>query len=354
VSKLATSILIVRHGPGLGRFVRYGERTLDWIRRHDPVLAQRIVVHETGTGVLPTTAAAAGAVVFWMADPLRERYPGCYSDAAEIAELAGRRGARVVNPPAALSNTIKSTQARLWEQAGVPCAAGRRFTERTELEQLLDTMPLPVIVRPDLLHAQQGMRVCHTRAEALAAAERCGRFPGAVVPFIDTRESWLRHDRSSIWAQLYHKRRVYVFGDIVVPCHIFFSTSPIVAWAGSTFSRYDGWGSLAQPLAYLRRRDRETVAADIAFSRTQPEVPVLMRRAAAALGLEAVAIDYSTFLDGSVVLWEANPHPSIPGWRHTGMPLVRRTWPRLERIYSATATFFRSLLHDSIGHRRTA
>src|SRR5687767_8437827 len=164
------SILIVRHGPGLGRFVRYGERTLDWIRRHEPALAERILVHETGTGALPTSAAGAGAVVFWLADPLRERYPACYSEAAEIAELAVRRGARVVNPPAALSNTAKSGQARLWDQAGVPCAGGRRFADRAELEALLDGMALPVIVRPDLLHAQEGMRICCTRAEAIAAA----------------------------------------------------------------------------------------------------------------------------------------------------------------------------------------
>lgn len=344
----------MRHGSGLGRFVRYGERTLDWIRRHDPALAQRIVVHETGTGVLPTTAAAAGAVVFWMADPLRERHPGCYAEASAITELAARRGARVVNPPAALSNTIKSTQAALWEQAGVPCAAARRFADRDELEHLLETMPLPAFVRPDLPHAQQGLRICHTRSEVVAAADRPGQYPGVLVPFVNTRDSWRQHEPSSVWGQLYHKRRVYVFGDTVVPCHIFFSTSPVVGWAGSTFSRYRGWGSLLQPLAYLRRLDREAVAADIAFARAAPELPTLMRRAASALGFESVGIDYSMFADGSVVVWEADPHPSIPAWRDSGMPLVRRTWPRVERIYAATATFFRSLVHDPVDQRRTA
>ncbi|MGH7517315.1 MAG: hypothetical protein ACREOC_07580 [Gemmatimonadales bacterium] len=348
------SILIVRQGPGLGRFVRYGERTLAWIRSHDPALARRIVVHETGTGALPTTAASAGAVVFWVADPLRERYPACYAEASEIAQLAARRGARVVNPPDALSNTIKTTQSRLWEQAGLPCSVGRRFANRAELEGLLDTMPMPVIVRPDLLHAQEGMRVCRTRGEAVAAAEGDGRYPGALVPFVDTREAYRLRDPVSVWASLYHKKRVYVFGDLVIPCHIFFSTSPIVAWAGSTFSRYEGWGSVLQGLAYLRRLDRHALAADIAFSRGAPEQPALMRRAASALGLDSVAIDYSTMADGSVVLWEANPHPSIPGWRHSGMPLVRRTLPRLHRIHAATATFFRSLVHGSIDQRRTA
>jgi hypothetical protein len=253
-----------------------------------------------------------------------------------------------------MSNTIKSRQAQLWEQAGVPCAVGRRFANRAELEVLLDAMPLPAIVRPDLLHAQQGMRVCGSRAEVVAAAEADGRYPGVLLPFVDTREAYRRRDPASVWAQFYHKRRVYVFGDAITPAHIFFSRSPVVAWAGSTFSRYEGWGSLLQGLAYLRRLDRDAVAADIAFSNAAPEQPAVMRRAASALGLDSVAIDYSMFADGSVVLWEANPHPSIPSWRHTGMPLVRRTLPRLNRIYAATATFLRGLVHDSIDHRRTA
>ncbi|HET8624568.1 MAG TPA: hypothetical protein VFM14_13475 [Gemmatimonadales bacterium] len=354
MTRLSTSILIVRHGPGRGRFVRYGERTLHWIRRNDPALAQRIVVHETGSGAIPTVAAHSGAVVFWMADPLRELYPDCYAEASEIAELAARRGARMVNPPDALSNAIKSTQARLWEQADVPCAGGRRFARRSELEPLLDATVFPVIVRPDLLHAQQGMRVCGTRAEALAAADEVGAYPGALVPFVDTREGYRHGDSESVWAQCFHKKRAYVFGDAVIPAHIFFSSSPIVAWAGSTFSRYQGWGSLLQPLALFRRMDREAVAADLAFVRSVPEQPALMRRAASALGFESVALDYSTFADGRVVLWEANPHPSIPGWRHTGMPFARRTWVRLNRIYARTAEFFRSLIHESIDHRRTA
>ena len=354
MNKLETSILLVRHGPGLGRFAGYGERTLQWIRRRDPALAERILVHETGTGALPTAAAGAGAVVFWMADPLRELYPECHAEATQIAELAARRGARVVNPPAALSNTIKSTQARLWERAGVPCAVSHRFAGRAELEALLATMAMPVIVRPDLLHAQEGMRICGTPAEAVEAVEVDGRYPGALVPFVDTREDYRRRDPANLWAQFYHKKRVYVFGDVVLPSCIFFSRSPVVAWKGSTFSRYDGWRSLLEWAAYLRRFDREAVAADIAFVRNPPEQPALMRRATSALGLDFAAIDYSTFVDGSVVLWEANPHPYIPGWRSTGMPLVRRTLPRLARIHAQIAEFFRSLIHDTVGNRRIA
>ncbi len=354
MSHLATSVLIVRHGPGLGRFVRYGERTLRWIRRHDPALAERILVHETGTGALPTAAAGAGAVVFWLADPLRERYPDCYAEACEIAELAARRGARVVNPLAALSNAIKSTQARLWEQAGIPCAGGRRYADRAELERLLTAAEFPVIVRPDLLHAQEGVAVCRTAGEAVAAAERDGRYPGVLMPFVDTREAYRLRDPGSVWAQLYHKKRAYVMGDMVMSAHVFFSASPIVAWDGCTFRWYEGWRSLLQPFAYLRRLDREALAADRAFEHGHAEHPAMMRRAAAALGLDFVAIDYSTFADGGVVLWEANPHPSIPGWRRSGMPLVRRMVPRLNRIYAATATFLRSLVHESLDHRRTA
>jgi hypothetical protein len=46
--------------------------------------------------------------------------------------------------------------------------------------------------------------------------------------------------------------------------------------------------------------------------------------------------------------------PGLDWIRSNGMPLVRRTLPRLHRIDAATATFFRSLVHGSVDQRRTA
>lgn len=102
-------LLLVRHGPGRGRFVNYANA---WIRRAEgrrPGLYRRMVIHETGEK--PPSLEGVGAVVFLLADPLRERYPDCYEEARRIADEAQARGLPLVNAPDALSNTIKTVQA---------------------------------------------------------------------------------------------------------------------------------------------------------------------------------------------------------------------------------------------------
>ena len=55
-----------------------------------------------------------------------------------------------------------------------------------------------------------------------------------------------------------------------------------------------------------------------------------MARAAKVLGLEVAAIDYSTYPDGSVVLWEANPyfylHPPKEALLWRERKSLKRTW----------------------------
>ncbi|HEU5169256.1 MAG TPA: hypothetical protein VFU46_01890 [Gemmatimonadales bacterium] len=346
-------ILIVRHGDGLGRLPRFGERALAWIARHDPELAGEISVHETGAAAVPAAAAKARAVVFWLADPLKERYPDCYEEAQAIGEVAARRGALLVNPPATLSNTVRSTQTRLWQEAGLPCPAGARYRSRAELEALLASAELPVLVCADRFDLRPAIRVCRTPDEVLAA-EHAGGYPGMVTPFIDPRHSWGERDPASVWARFYHRKRAFVLGDVVVPSHVTFSEAPIVSWNASIFRRYRGWGSVLQPLALVRRWDRLALAADNAFWRGAPEHPALIRRAAAALGFGFAAVDYATFADGSVILWDATPHPYIPEWHHAGMPVVRHTRARVHGLYAAIAGYLRNLLHEHAERRRFA
>ena len=110
-------ILIVRHGKGRGRHRKYMRAALNHQRHNRPELFRRLIFHATGK---PTPSwDGVGAVVFWLGDPLREWYPACYQEAVRLADEARSRGARVVTPPEALSNSIKSTQARLWAEAGI-------------------------------------------------------------------------------------------------------------------------------------------------------------------------------------------------------------------------------------------
>ena len=351
MSTLGSSILVVRQGRALGRAPRAGDATLAWIRRNDPLLAARILVHETGTGAMPTVAAGAGAVVFWLPTGLRERFPVCYREASAICELAARRGAVVVNPAGALSEAAPLTRAALWAQAGLRCAPPHPYQNRTELEALLKSQPAPLVVRPEWTHTTQFAR---TRADAVGVALAGWQCAGTVMPFVDTRDAARREHPESVWARLYHRKRAYVCGDAVLPGEVLFSEAPVVRPENCTFQRYVGWRALLQGMAFARRLEREAVAADLAFARAEPEDAEVLRRAVGLLGLRFAAVDYSTGADGVPTLWSVDPCPDLPGWSSAGMPLLRRTAPRLSRFFACSAAFLRGLIPDAIDRRRTA
>ncbi len=334
-------ILLVRHGPGRGRFVNYANGWLRYAERHAPLLRRRLVLHETG-GPEPSLDGVS-AVVFLLADPLRECYPACYEEAARIAARAEARGLRIANAPDALSNTIKTVQASRWKAAGVPGAACVPFATREEFDTAIDRVPFPAIVRPDLLHAQQFTFRCETRAEAAALTERQLKYPGLVVQFIDTRTGWDKAAPGSVWERYYHRCRAYVFGDRVYPQAIYFSEQPIVASETSTFHPYKGWGMLRSPLLRLQPLVHQTVVEDLRYADGPPDQPALMVTAVKTLALDFAAVDYARLADGSLALWEANPHPSMPVWRHMPLPVGRRLRRRWSAIHRGALAFLEGL-----------
>ncbi len=99
------------------------------------------MLHTTGSAAPALDGVAA--VVFWLADPLRELYPDCFAEASHLAAEAEKRGIRVVNRPESLSNTIKSKQSELWQAAGIPCAPVATFGSLAELSLRLATATFP-------------------------------------------------------------------------------------------------------------------------------------------------------------------------------------------------------------------
>jgi hypothetical protein len=330
-------LLLVRHGAGRGRFVNYANAWIQRARHHRPELSRRLVIHETGNA--PPSLDGVGAVIFLLADPLRERYPRCYEEAVRIAEGARGRGIRVLNSPQALSNTIKSIQARIWRAAGVPSAACASYANRGELEAAVRQVPFPAIVRPDLLHAQEFTFTCTTPEEASGLDETRLRYPGVVLQFVDTRSGWDRTAPGSVWERYYHRLRAYVFGDRVLPQAIYFSEDPIVSSKTSTFHAYRRWGVLPSAFLPVPPLVRQTVHEDIRFANGSPDAPETMVRAVQTLGLDVAAVDYARLGDGSLVLWEANPHPAIPSWRHMELPVARNLRSRGLRLSDAALDF---------------
>jgi hypothetical protein len=332
-------LVVVCHGQGRGRQAEAARRILHRATANVP-WRDRLIVHETATQPPPLDRVAA--VVFWLADPLRELYPDCFAEASRLAAEARRRGIRVVQPPAALSNTIKSVQAALWQAAGIPCAPAIAFGSAAELEALLPAATYPVIVRPDHLHGQQAAVLCAERAAAVAAARGIGA--GVLLPFIDTRAGY-RHTRPrSVWARYYHKKRAFVFGEMVVPNHVFFSAHPICGRHRSTFARYDGGRWRWSWTVHFRPAERAALAADLAFASGSGECHALLRRAVQVLGLDFAAIDYALDADGAPVLWEANPYFDLPDPESGAMPRERRLQARIAGFDRAIGGFLGGLI----------
>lgn len=379
----APSILVVQHGPGRGHGggTRYFRPFLDHVAERAPDLHRRIRLHHTGQG--PVSLEGTMAVVFFLGDPLRDRHPECYAEAVGIADEARARGVRVVNPPENLSHG-KSEQLQAWQDAGVPTLPQHRFRDPDELRALSSTVPFPAVVRSDLYHGQRGMGLCQG-ADDVSRMIETGQvlYPGTVTPFIDVREGYRSRDPDSIWARLFHKKRVLVFGGVVQTHHVLFSAYPVVPDFASVLFPWSMWGpslrryekfilkgsyatlrrwnqaALVERVAYsslrLHSLGRQALAEDIAYWNSDEPHAGVMKRAADALGVEIVNIDYSTLADGSVVLWEANPYfhlryfPSIP-LRHQ-----KDAEERFSRSYGGLEQFFLSLLgpgaNDTLSRR---
>jgi hypothetical protein len=94
--------------------------------------------HATGTPA-PSLQGIA-LVVFWLGDPLRQKYPDCYAEASEIAAAATRRAIPLINAPDGLSNTAKAVQSDIWAAAGIPSAPVRHVTTGHELLYAYDKL----------------------------------------------------------------------------------------------------------------------------------------------------------------------------------------------------------------------
>ena len=348
-------VLIVRHGKDRGRIPDFMRPAFRYIADYHPGLYRQLVLHDTGTW-LPALDGVQ-AVVFMLADPLEQLYPQCYEEAVGLARWARDRGYPVINPPEALSNSIKSIQAPLWADSGIPTPSCERFESREELLDIVASKDFPVVVRGDWEHAQYGAHYCSGVDEARAIPDETLVCPGVVTRFIDTRESYRAAGRQDVWANLYHKKRVFLFGELLMANHVYFSEEPIVHSGNSTFASLKACSPRVRRVMKYRKPHWESLRAERDFVTGRLDEPDLMLRAARALGLGYLAIDYACHVDGSVVLWKANPYPWLPSWRMAMLPGERQIQSNFRIAYERFASFLRSLLgapQSGNGTTRTA
>jgi len=334
-------ILIVRHGKGKARLYPYMNKALQYLQSKHPALPQRVVIHETGNPIPGLDNITA--VVFWLADPLRERHPACYAEALEIAAAARSRNLRIINPPESLSNAIKSVQARLWRQAGLPTPAVARFETYDELLSHAAHLSYPLLIRADECHGQAGIQICRNPADLHAIPKYHMVFPAAISELVDVRKTFLEKDPGSVWASFYHKKRLLVLGDMIRTKHIFFSSVPVVSANTCRLRLYRGVMAPLGWLTYLDPSAEACIREDVDYWKRGHEHDTIMLSAVKTLGLDFAAIDYSSLADGRVVLWEANPYCSLPRLFDIMAPGRRHGRERIASYYHAISNFLASL-----------
>lgn len=343
----ASRILVVRHGIGRGPAVRcrgirpaHCQPMFDDIARRWPELGQRFDFWNTGSP--PPDVRDVVAVVFLLQDPLRELYPQCFEESVDLAERCRAIGARVVNAPESLSNTVKTTQARLWRDAGLPTPPCISFTSVDGLYSAAAEMDSPMIIKADTLHAQKRTLVFQDLQSLKQASINQIPLPGSLSPVMDTRAGYIEQNPDSPYATHFHKKRAMVFGDHVRHNHVFFADQPIVGCVSSTFGHFRSMNPIRRMAA--NANCTRHIESDIEFHNSICEEADTLSMAARALGVEFCAIDYSSYADGRIVLWEANPFFSLHRWPIAVLSRRRKLAERTPRIHESAAGFFRELV----------
>jgi hypothetical protein len=305
-----------------------------------PEIGSRLSFWETGTPQPDLNDVAA--VLFVLQDPLREFHPDCFQDSVTLADRARELGARIINGPESLSNTIKTTQSRLWRDAGIPTPPCIAFSSIEDLYAAAKELASPMIIKSDLQHSQRGTLVVPDLDTLRRKPAEDIPLPGSLSPIVDTRADYAQLDPRSPYATHYHKKRAMVFGSHVRNNHVFFSDQPIVGCMSSTFRHFRSLNPISRVIGNARCRSH--VDTDIDFHYSENDDAELLVKAAKVLGVEFCAIDYSTHADGRIMLWEANPFFSLHRWPIAVLTRRRKLDERLPHIHETAAAFFRDLL----------
>ena len=327
------NVLIVTHGPGRGRTVPTGDVFLARLKVRDPELAARLVFHETGQPA--PSLSGIGLVVFWLGDPLRQKYPDCYAEASAIAQSAARRGIAVLNSPEALSNTAKALQSAIWSKADIPSAPVRCIEDASQLPAAFAEMQGPSLLRGNDTHAERGIRVLSTQADADRAARKlCS--PAALVRVHDVRAEYRAAgaDPSSLYSRFHHKARAFVFRGEVKASHLFFSRELVVGLSNSLFAREASpKRKFLRSIGFRCGLFDELIAEDLTYFESEVPYKDVLVRAVAALGLDVAAVDYSLRPDGTPILWEANPYFCLPRGEESVLSAERNAVARVNASF---------------------
>jgi hypothetical protein len=298
-------LLIVRHRRYQRRFF---DVILKWVAANVPELTPLFDVRE-----LPTPIRDWSPFVLhvpWLQDPVQEWSPETYDQACELAAACDARGIPVLNRVDRLLNATKSRGAALMQAAGVATPRMERIDDPREFRDARRGLSFPLFIRDDWGHSRNLVRI-DGPADLDRVPWRDYQRPLAVqiVDVCDPRDG------------LHRKYRYFAAGDVGVSHHLQTSTE----WITRGENRVMTPESRAEELAYITRPDPNHAA---------------LQAARRALGLDMIAFDYGYARDGRMIVWEANPFPTIVfGARRLVYrnPAIHRTLAAIVRLYLAAA-----------------
>lgn len=342
------NILFVAHGPGRGRDVPTGTAFFARLCQTDPAMASRIVVHETGSPA-PSLAGIA-LIVFWLGDPLRQKYPACFREAEALCKAALRRGIPVLNTPQGLSNTSKSIQSEIWEAAGIPSARVRCLTTRSDLSEVFSQMGGACLLRGNETHAERDICVVRSPKELEQFAPGFDQ-GAAFIRIHDIRAEYRAAgvSQNSLYSRFHHKARTFVFRGEVKASHLFFSKNLIVGLSTSLLEREARpRRAMIRKLGLRRTLFEDMIAEDLRFYQKDIPYKDVLTRAVAALGLDFAAVDYSIRPDGTPIIWEANPYFCLPPGEESVLSEERGAVARVNESFDWMAHCLTSALPERL------
>ncbi|HEX7125645.1 MAG TPA: hypothetical protein VF406_07660 [Thermodesulfobacteriota bacterium] len=296
-------ILVVRHAARYKRI--YNSHFLAWVRARVPAAAPLFELRRLPCRVGDWRRYAL--FLPWLQDPLNRFDPRLYRYAREMERRCEALGIPVVNPVDALSRSVKSVASEIMRAAGVRTPRMVPIADVEVFRKTLGGLAPPVIVREDDRHRGASFLVERPADLDRVPFERLSA--PVAVEFVDVRSP----------DGLYRAYRYLAIGDRGFPC--FLAVSP--SWEA-------------------RGEDEPTdtaVEEELAFLNGDDPNHDALQHARRALGFDIVAFDYSYDAEGRLVVWEANPFPTIWG-QDNYLAYMRYADPFIERIYVGLLTYY--------------
>lgn len=272
-------ILLVRH-PQKGPW--FYRQFLDWLGANFPQVRQRFELALLGQGDA-IDPSRYRLLVPWLQDPVQAWSMKAYAQACSLTARFEVLGLPVVNKPATLANSAKSTMLETTRALGIKAARNFPIGCVADLHRAAGELGYPFIVRPDQGHGLKGLRI-ERRGDIDGISERALTAIGkpVAIEFIDTVSA----------DGLFRKFRYLAAGDTGVSVHLIASRH----WEVRGDSKVMTEALASEEQDFISRHNRDAPPFDA------------LRR---ALEFDFAAFDYAYDPGGNLVVWEANPYPSI-------------------------------------------